>query len=285
MFKILILCLILFFLYVLLLSFVYRDYILTSEYGSSLIFGKRGNGKTTTMQKYNMIYSLRGWRCFSNVDMVNCEKIDFSDLPKYKWPENSLIQIDEASFYALNRNWKDLDFEFIKFLKGARHDKIKTIFYSQSADLDIQIRMACDEMWLLRKFWLFSIARHIIVEPTILNNGSVGNPDLKGKGTGFGDMYSFVPIVVANSFKITFLPRWSAYFDSFENLNDKRPEYVSDFKPDLSLYSKKWYYSYSLNYWKDSFTRFFNGIFNKFNKVHKNKEDVEKYFNLEDIEE
>jgi hypothetical protein len=92
---------------------------------------------------------------------------------------------------------------------------------------------------LLKKTWLFSIARHITVEPTILNNGSVSNPDLKGKGTGFGDVYQFVPIIVPNSLKIVFLPRWSAYFDSFEDLMDNRESYQSDFKPDLSLYSKK----------------------------------------------
>jgi hypothetical protein len=58
--KILLLILILIVLYVVLLSFVYRDYLKTSEYGSIGIWGKRGNGKTTLMQMYNMQYTLAG---------------------------------------------------------------------------------------------------------------------------------------------------------------------------------------------------------------------------------
>lgn len=247
------------FLFVL-FSFVYRDFLKSSLYGSMGVWGKIGTGKTTLIQKFNKSYYENGWKCFSNIDMRNCQRLP-EKFWLYKFPENSLLQIDEASFDFLNRDWKNTPKEFIKFLKGARHDHIKIIFYSQTADLDIQIRQACDTMFLLKKIWLFSIARAIQIQPTILNNGSVGNPDLKGKGTGFGDMYSFVPILVRGSVIITFLPRWSGYYDSFEELIDNRE--VIDYKLlDASPveYTKKWYRDYKRAYWSHSFHSFFDGL-------------------------
>lgn len=192
-------------------SYIYRDFLKSSLYGSWGFWGKVGTGKTTMINKFNMKHYEAGWNCFTNINIANAQKLP-EKFWEYKYPENSLLQIDEAAFQFLNRNWKATPTEFIKFLKGARHDKIKIIFYSQTADLDIQIRQACDRMYLLKKVWLISIARAINVEPGILNNGSVGNPELKGKGTSFGDIYSFIPILQKGAIILTWLPRWSGYF-------------------------------------------------------------------------
>lgn len=64
-------------------------------------------------------------------------------------------------------------------------------------------------MWLVtKKARVFSLARRIDKNITI-RQGTAEAPST------LAEDYAFVPFLQANSFKLTYIPKWSKYFDSF----------------------------------------------------------------------
>ena len=246
--------LILFVLWFLLESVIYRDFLATSDYGVWLITGKMGSGKTTLEQRFACEYGLRGWHLFSNFKMSGCSLVNNDDFFSFKYPRNSLILLDEAGVFWNSRDWKEFPAGFVVFLKNARKDGLKIIFLSQSADIDKTIRLLCDRVYLLKKIWLFSLARAITVEPALLNNGSVSE---NKTGTEFGDVYKYVPITIKGAWLFTWLPRYAGLFDSFEAIiNDREPFPVSS-SVDVSRLSRKWYRRYKWSFWCSSISSLF----------------------------
>ena len=74
-----------------------RKYL--SPYTFTLVFGKKGVGKSLSMQKDILKHLKRGWKVYadSNTHIKDVVMIDASKIHTYRFPRNSLIVIDEIN--------------------------------------------------------------------------------------------------------------------------------------------------------------------------------------------
>ena len=188
--------------------FLTRKYI--NPYKLYFFLGKKGSGKSTVLTKIRLTEQKRGKKVFSNADVPGTYYFDpRSDLGKYAVPVGSVIVIDEVSTYWDNRKWKSMEDYIITWFRYQRQYKLTVYLFSQTFDVDVKIRNLADEMYLVRKkFRVFSIARRIDKNITI-KNGSAEAPST------LAEDFEFVSLLAPNAIKITFIPHWTKYFESF----------------------------------------------------------------------
>ena len=61
--------------------FLTRKYV--NPYTLTMVFGKKGCGKTTFLTKLAYQHKKKGWIVFSTEDIANTYKIDYTDIGKY----------------------------------------------------------------------------------------------------------------------------------------------------------------------------------------------------------
>lgn len=74
--------------------FCTRKYV--NPYTLTMVFGKKGCGKTTYLTKLAYQHWKNGWYVFSTEDIEHTIKIKYSDIGKYWFPEHSCILVDDV---------------------------------------------------------------------------------------------------------------------------------------------------------------------------------------------
>lgn len=237
--------LILFKFSIFLLLFIFVYLILTDRYANHyklyMIFGKKGAGKSTTLAKLARQHINRGWTVYSTehidgvyyippemigfVELVdfNYRPFNINDYPKFLrlfmrikeffFPRRPhiLLLIDEVGMIYDNRDYKNFKKEVRDWFKLQRHRHVKCYLFSQTFDVDKKLRDLTDQMYLIcNLFRVFTYGKRIHKFITIKESMTDDSSSLS-EGLKF-DSFFMWPF---GSRTLTFIPRWTKYFDSF----------------------------------------------------------------------
>lgn len=204
-------------------GFVTRKF--NNPYTLDVFFGKKGCGKSTTLQKLAFKYYKRGWHCFCDKGdsfQPFVKPLDASKLYQYKLPPNSIVFIGEANLHWDNRDFKDFPKPMQKFLRMQRHKKVKVIMFSQTYDTDKKIRDLADRLYIVsKKLKIWTLCCPYIKIPKIIPASETRDTAKMADDFLKISPFSFQHI-------ITFIPAWINYFDSFGDA------YGDEVKVDLS---------------------------------------------------
>ena len=231
---------ILFSLLVVLVLFLYA-YRFRNPYKLIMVFGKKGSGKTTFLTKMCLKYLKKGRRVYSNVPIPGAYLFDPLQIGVYSIPPESVIFIDEVGMIWDSRDFKSFKREYRDYFKLQRHYHHTVYLLSQSFDIDKKLRDLTDQMYLIRSYFnVFSIARKINKTITIVHADS---------GTGeshLADDMQFETLLLfwAGALKVTFIPKYIIYFNSFDApiLSDKDYELCP--MPELPYKNRREYIVY-----------------------------------------
>ncbi len=210
-------------------------------------FGVPRVGKTTLLTKFaiNELKRIRKGKSkylhvYTNFSCKGCEKIDFSDLSKYKF-SYSLVILDEITIDADNRAFKT-------FPPGARdlfilhgHLCMDIIYATQAYDMvDLKIRRLTQDLWYMSRTVVpflseFTFARRIYRNINI-------NEHTSELIMGYR-FCNFLEALFVSNTKLVFRRFYYKYFDSFEEsvLSDRQEfssELWSEPLPDNILVDK-----------------------------------------------
>ena len=209
MFKLILATFTVVFLYFYKVSLNYKN-----PYKLVMIFGKKGSGKNTLLTKWSIKYNKLGYTVYSDSEIFNTYKLDTNWIGKYDFPKNSVLLIQEAGMTWDNRNFKSFPSEVRDFFKLQRHKNVIVVLASQSFDVDKKLRDLTDEMYLIVNYMrIFSVAKRINKKITIQK---ADDPDKSSsdQASFLTESYSFdLPFF----WKITYIPRYIKYFNSFES--------------------------------------------------------------------
>lgn len=204
-----------------------RKYL--NPYKLTMVFGKKGSGKSTLMVRLAYTYLAKGWTVFCTERLDGCVHIDYNDIGFKHIPENSLLLIDEVGMIWDLRKHEKFKDEVRDWFKLQRHYKVKVVMFSQSFDVDKKLRDLTDDMFLvvnmLRVFsWAKRITRRIIlVKP------GADQPARIDEELAYDPLF-FWPF---GSRILTFIPNWAPFFDSH---NCPELEYKDwDVQPELRI--------------------------------------------------
>lgn len=231
-----------------------------NPYKLVMIYGKKGSGKTTYLTKQAIKFNLKGWYVFSNTEIFNTYKLDTDWVGKYDFPEKSLLLIDEVGMIWDNRNFKSFSSDVRDFFKLQRHKKVYVILASQSFDIDKKLRDLTDEMYLLQNFLnIFTICKKINKYQTIGEDDPNSSTDNSGV---LVEKYRFAPFF---DWSITFIPRYTCFFNSFETeplpLATKKRYQFNDFKNIYTNISNRNYLRSTALNWANN--KKYNFVLNK----------------------
>lgn len=218
----------------LMLVTVYYGIKFSNPYKLYFIFGKKGVGKSTFMTKLAYQYSKKGYTVFCTDDSIgNTYTFDTANFGKYKFPERSVILIDEVSLLWSNRDFKTFGRDIEKQFRFQRKDRLIIFLFSQSFDVDKKVRDLCDSMYLAEKrfnciVWLKKISKN----PTITEADSRGESRVT-------ENLEFEPFLFfwLGSRKFVWLPKWVKMFDSYSTFGWQRDPMPADFT--YALYRKR----------------------------------------------
>lgn len=181
-----------------------------------MVFGKKGSGKSTLAAKLAVQYLRKGFTVYTNMRDMNIEGVryfDVSMLGDFVPALKSLVLIDEAGSCYDARKWEKFKSSTSDFYRYQRHHQCLVYLFSQDFDVDKRLRSLTDHFYLVVKvFRLFTLAKRVdravrLVEPTADSDGRFAD----------GLKYSSF-----TTWKLTYIPRYSKYFNSFTLL--ERPE-------------------------------------------------------------
>lgn len=198
----------------LILFFGYHFIRFRNPYKLIMVFGKKGSGKSTLLTKLSLKYGKKGRPVYSNVPVCGAYLYDTSAIGRISFPEGAVIFVDEVGMIWDNRNFKNFNNSVRDYFKLQRHYKHTVYLFSQSFDIDKKLRDLTDNMYLITNvFNAFSVARRITKSITI----SHGDKNSTGESRLIDDMH-FDSILLApfGGIRITYLPKYAKYFDSFE---------------------------------------------------------------------
>lgn len=198
--------------------FLTRKYI--NPYTMDLYIANKGAGKSCTLAKNALKASKRGQTVYSNTEDINVENVrvyDTFDLGRYS-VEKAYILVDEVSLFFDNRNYKNTSKEFIQWLRSIRHDRLCVDLFTQSYDCDKKIRTMCDNIYIgYRYFRVLTVWRRLRKNVAIREAAMDASSQIV-------DNLNFTPWWIPGSIKITYIPKYIKYFDSFKKLqNDQEP--------------------------------------------------------------
>lgn len=183
-------------------------------------FGVPGVGKTSLLAKIGIkeLKLLKKGKSpydhiYTNFFCEGLEKIDFSDLSKYRIT-NSLLLFDELTLDADNREFRKFPLETRDFLTLHRHEGCDIIYATQNyANVDSKVRDLTQDLWYMSRsvvpfFRRFTTAKKIY--RCIVINEHTGDLIL---GYRF---CNFLEALFASNKKICYRPRYYKYFDSYD---------------------------------------------------------------------
>jgi len=190
-----------------------RNYV--NPYKLTMIFGKKGCGKTTYLTKLAYQHYKDGWTVFSTEDIPYAHKISYDVIGQYWFPERSCILIDEVGMIWDNRDFKNFKSSVRDWFKYQRHNKCKVYLFSQTFDIDKKLRDLTDSMYLLKNVGrVFSYGKKIC-KSIVLNNSTAEAP------SNIAENLEFEPLILfwMGTRTLTFIPKWSKSFNSHIRLN------------------------------------------------------------------
>lgn len=186
-----------------------------NPYKLVMIFGKKGSGKTSNLTKLALKYLKSGWTVFCTEHIPGTYYLPYEYIGRYWFPEHSLLLVDEVGMIWDNRDFKNFRSDVRDWFKFQRHNKVKVYLFSQSFDIDKKLRDLTDEMYLqINLFRVFSygkkIDKHFVLTEATSDNQSK-----------IAENLSFEPFLLfwCGTRTLTFLPKYSKYFDSFTRLS------------------------------------------------------------------
>lgn len=245
------LLLILLVLFVLFFVFDRLTYKYISPYNLYLIFGRKGCGKSTMLQKLAVWYRKRGYHVYCNLgdtDIKECVQIPINDLPrlseaghmidhyhdrslydqilseyKSKYKDNvppaalkspAVILCDEINLLWDNRDFKNFSKDMQKYFRLQRHYKHIFVGFSQTYDCDKKIRDLADYLMICKRSLRIFITTKAYQKKVVV---------VSPKGDNVRDVATmtddFVPMGVfwdlTHQFR-AFLPKWIKFHDSFK---------------------------------------------------------------------
>lgn len=181
-----------------------------NPYKLTMVFGKKGSGKSTLMVRMAYEYLAMGWTVFCTERLDGCIFIDYQDIGFKNIPPNSLLLVDEVGMIWDNRNFKNFKNEVRDWFKLQRHYKVKVVLFSQTFDIDKKLRDLTDDMYLCTNMArVFSWAKRITRRIVLVQPGPE-SPARIDEELAF-DWLLFWPF---GSRILTFIPKWAPYFDS-----------------------------------------------------------------------
>lgn len=173
------------------------------------IFGKKGSGKSTLLVKLALKYQKKGFIIYSNMPdlkIPNSRYFDVSKLGDFIPEPFSCIVLDEVGMIWDSRNFKAFKDSVRDYFKLQRHYKCVVIMASQTWDIDKKLRDLTDKMYLVTNFaTIFSLVRPVhrklVVTESTSDSESRISENLK--------------ISWLFDWRITFIPRYAQYFDSY----------------------------------------------------------------------
>lgn len=190
-------------------NFFTRKYL--NPYRLTMVFGKKGAGKTTFLVKVAMRSIAKGLPVYTTEDVPGCHKISADDIGYYEFPERSVLLIDEAGMKWDSRDFKKFPAEVRDWFKLQRHRKLTVYLFSQTFDIDKKLRDLTDEMYLIEKrFRVFSYARRIS-KKVVLTAPNADGASRIDESLVFEPFWFFW----CGSRKLTYIPRYANKFDSF----------------------------------------------------------------------
>lgn len=220
-------------LFILVYHFLTKKYL--NPYKLYLIFGKKGSGKSTLLTKI-AVQSLRKCKTVYTTEYIpGTYQISIDDIGVYNFKPNSVLLVDEVGMKWDNRKYKEFKDYHRDFFKLQRHYNLTVYLFSQTFDVDKKIRDLTDNMYLCKRmFRVFSVARKID-RTIVLNNSTAEAP------SSIDENLTFVPFFLPGAMKITFIPKWTKYFDSFSvpQLKTKDYEYIRPLPCQLSRSERK----------------------------------------------
>lgn len=187
-----------------------RKYL--SPYTFTLVFGKKGVGKSLSMQKDILKHLKRGWKVYadSNTNIKDVVMIDASKIYTYRFPRNSLIVIDEINLLWDNRDFKKFDKNIQDWFREQRKKGIKIIAYSQTFDCDKKLRDLTDTLAIQRKFMrVWTVRRYYVKTPRIISAEEARDT------ARIADDYVKVPLLF-RGVDFTYIPKYIKCYDTNE---------------------------------------------------------------------
>lgn len=187
-----------------------RKYL--SPYTFTLVFGKKGVGKSLSMQKDILKHQKRGWKVYadSNTSIKSVTMIDASKIHTYSFPRNSLIVIDEINLLWDNRDFKKFDKNIQDWFREQRKKGIKIIAYSQTFDCDKKLRDLTDRLAIQRKFMrVWTVRRYYVKTPRIISAEEARDT------ARIADDYVKVPLLF-RGVDFTYIPKYVRCYDTNE---------------------------------------------------------------------
>lgn len=175
----------------------------------TFLFGKKGSGKSTYMVKLMLKDIKHGWTVYTNMEDVNIKGVrvfNADDLKSCRPDEHSSVYVDEAGLAWDSRNFKNFDKGYTEFFKLQRKYKCKMLINSQAFDVDKKIRDLTDSMALQS-----NIGNVIGITRPIKRSITLTEPSAD-KDSRIADRLRFASLW---SWKITLLPKYFKFFDSF----------------------------------------------------------------------
>lgn len=193
---------------------LWKSWQYRNPYKLYMVFGKKGSGKTTLMNKLAIRYRKRGWKVYSDREVPGCYLFDINDFGKVCFPPDSLILVDEVGLVWDNRNFKSFPEHVKRYFKYQRQYRNVVYLFSQSFDVDKKIRDLTDHLYIVSNVLnIFSVARRVTKKITIVHADRSAQGESK-----IVDDYNIDSILWAffGSVEVTYIPKYVKYFKSFD---------------------------------------------------------------------
>lgn len=183
----------------------------------NLFIAQKRCGKSCTIVKSCFNGLKHGRDVYCNCDDISIPGIkifDVENLGKYSI-RDAQIEIDEISMWYDNRNWKknhQNNEEFVKLLRSAGHLRLQLNLYTQDYSVDKRIRQLADSVYIGRKYLrVLTVWRKLKKEIQIKESALDAESQIV-------DALDFVPWWKPGSIKLTWIPKYVGYFDSFKDI-------------------------------------------------------------------
>lgn len=182
-------------------------------YRFEIYIGKPRTGKTTMMTKEAYLNNRHKKRTYCNVDIdVKGTRIFSAEnigLGNYFEPD-SLVLIDEPNLYWDNRTFKDQKRKsVVEWFRLYGHNKVNIKMYTQTLDVDKKLRYLASDVFICKK-----ILGTIVVSRKLKKQITIKESAIDAESQ-IVDELDFVPIFIPGSIKLTFIPHWTKFFDSY----------------------------------------------------------------------
>lgn len=218
-------------------AFIFVFNLLTKKYINPyrlvLHIGRKGSGKTVCLTKLAHKYTKKGKRVYcTEKDIPNTIYIPVEFIGSYWFPDDgkTIILIDEIGLIWHCRSFADKSYN-IKFkkvrewFKYQRHNKCIVECFTQSMDIDKNLRDLCDEIYIHTNFLrIWSKARRVGRRIVL----SQPKKDDSGASDSITEEFYYISLLSADAVKFTFIPRWVNSYNSFSRLDlpDLPQEYL-----------------------------------------------------------